>query len=126
MSVGSAGGGSIQFVAPKTVLGSVEYSYNAAGTVELGSRPNLGLGDSMNEPVRENAIKMPSDMIAFGDGNSLVLSPVTSNDYPAGRHNAKANVAFCDGHVEAKRPAQWTGKNEAVRSRWNNDHLPHF
>jgi prepilin-type processing-associated H-X9-DG protein len=42
------------------------------------------------------------------------------------RHGGKANVLFCDGHVES--PGLQTlfeDTSDAALSRWNRDHLPH-
>ncbi len=42
------------------------------------------------------------------------------------RHNSKANVVFCDGHVEALsfKTLFWE-TNDVALSRWNKDHQPH-
>ncbi len=38
----------------------------------------------------------------------------------------KANVAFCDGHVESPPlPFLFTDTSDAALSRWNRDHQPH-
>ena len=42
------------------------------------------------------------------------------------RHQGKANVVFCDGHVES--PALkflFEDTSDAALVRWNRDHLPH-
>jgi prepilin-type processing-associated H-X9-DG protein len=38
----------------------------------------------------------------------------------------KANVVFCDGHVESPTlPFLFTDTSAAALSRWNRDHQPH-
>jgi prepilin-type processing-associated H-X9-DG protein len=38
----------------------------------------------------------------------------------------KANVVFCDGHVESPTlPFLFTDTSDAALSRWNRDHQPH-
>jgi len=44
---------------------------------------------------------------------------------PDPRHAGRANVVFCDGHVEYHKQAEWTRASDNVRARWNNDHQPH-
>jgi prepilin-type processing-associated H-X9-DG protein len=42
------------------------------------------------------------------------------------RHQGKANVVFCDGHVESPTlPFLFADTSDAALSRWNRDHLPH-
>ena len=102
--------------------------------------------------VKESEIKTPSDMMAIGDGftgdlasgiyigdgalelwRSDRIGPVTSiqqavdgKNRSFARHQGKANVVFCDGHVESptlKFLFEDTS-DEALR-RWNRDHQPH-
>jgi prepilin-type processing-associated H-X9-DG protein len=49
-------------------------------------------------------------------------------------HRGRANVVFCDAHVEYAKTAAWAAPaylfrfgshNESVRMRWNNDHQIH-
>jgi prepilin-type processing-associated H-X9-DG protein len=41
-------------------------------------------------------------------------------------HQGKANVVFCDGHVESPTlPFLFADTSDAALSRWNRDHLPH-
>ena len=42
------------------------------------------------------------------------------------RHQGKANVVFCDGHVESP-TIQYLFEDisDTALSRWNRDHLPH-
>ena len=42
------------------------------------------------------------------------------------RHQAKANVVFCDGHVESPTlKFLFEDTSDAALVRWNRDHLPH-
>ena len=42
------------------------------------------------------------------------------------RHQGKANVVFCDGHVESPTlKFLFEDTSDAALSRWNRDHLPH-
>jgi prepilin-type N-terminal cleavage/methylation domain-containing protein/prepilin-type processing-associated H-X9-DG protein len=98
-----------------------------------------------NQPVRESQIASPTDMMAIGDGfvgNSRIIADATSSlwrsagvrqDYPPGssrrayaRHRGKAEVVFCDGHVEGPRlQTMFADESDAALSRWNRDHQPH-
>ena len=40
-------------------------------------------------------------------------------------HRGKANMVFCDGHVELARQTNWIGATEQMRKRWNHDNEPH-
>jgi prepilin-type processing-associated H-X9-DG protein len=43
-----------------------------------------------------------------------------------GRHRGKANVVFCDGHVESPTlKFLFEDTSDAALVRWNRDHLPH-
>ncbi len=42
------------------------------------------------------------------------------------RHQGKANMVFCDGHVESPTlKFLFEDTSDAALSRWNRDHLPH-
>ena len=42
------------------------------------------------------------------------------------RHQGKANVVFCDGHVESPTlQFLFADTSDDALSRWNRDHLPH-
>jgi prepilin-type processing-associated H-X9-DG protein/prepilin-type N-terminal cleavage/methylation domain-containing protein len=51
---------------------------------------------------------------------------VGSTKRASSRHQGKANVVFCDGHVESL-PLQFLFEDtsDEALSRWNRDHLPH-
>jgi prepilin-type processing-associated H-X9-DG protein len=44
---------------------------------------------------------------------------------PSDRHRGRANMLFCDGHVETAHQARWIEKTDRARRRWNNDNEPH-
>lgn len=136
------------------------YGYNFSGTVNLfrpeveipAGRFGFGLGGYGKAgvgvvPVPERAVKLPSNMIAAGDGfvglqggaimwgfavglNHIgYVSPEENRAFTKAaqnRHGDKLNVVFCDGHVEAPkvRPLLLDNSDEGMR-RWNNDHEPH-
>lgn len=100
-------------------------------------------------PVTESEVINPSDMMAVGDGfrgqngviqdgvfelwrgrvpgvdsDPQVASEITKRSYA--RHKGKANVVFCDGHVEAPTfKLLFEDTNDTALARWNRDHLPH-
>jgi len=99
-------------------------------------------------PVSESEVTSPSEMMEIGDGfaggngvirdGSLILSrSVSANDLTEAelfgntkqsyaRHQGKANVVFCDGHVESPTlQFLFVDTSDAALSRWNRDHLPH-
>lgn len=139
----------------------LSYPYNAFG-VDERHQTRLGLGGyenperpgggfEPNTPIRESAVKVPSEMIAFGDlvvpaadpkvrATTRIGWPQYLTIHPAARaadrietleqpiyrkHRALFNRLFCDGHVEpenVRRPFKFT--DEYLR-KWNNDHEPH-
>ena len=53
-----------------------------------------------------------------------IVYPITKE--PFLRHRGKANVVFCDGHVESPTlKFLFEDTSDAALSRWNRDHLPH-
>ena len=132
----------------------ISYGYNAYGMSLRTDINSLGLGgDHVRDfshntrwpapPVNENEIVSPSEMMAIGDGfeggNGIVRDAVStlwrtygltddlgSTKRSYARHQGKANVVFCDGHVESPTLQflfQDTSDNALIR--WNRDHLPH-
>jgi prepilin-type processing-associated H-X9-DG protein/prepilin-type N-terminal cleavage/methylation domain-containing protein len=128
------------------------YGYNAFGTGE--NLDSLGLGGHYGmlhasgripitkPPVSESDVVYPSEMMAIGDGfdgnNSQIFSGqgflwrnVSGAGFPdtgttIGRHQGKANVVFCDGHVESPTlQFLFEDTNDTALVRWNRDHLPH-
>ena len=99
-------------------------------------------------PVSESEVISPSEMMEIGDGfvggngiirdGSLILSRNGSANHlfeadlfgntkqSYARHQGRANVVFCDGHVESPTlEFLFTDTSDAALSRWNRDHQPH-
>jgi prepilin-type processing-associated H-X9-DG protein len=108
------------------------YGLNNWGTQDF-SVPQRGMGGIVEhkdwgEPL-ETDIRSPSKMIAIGDAsvNGSWDAFIDPNDGPAEwpepRHpSGKANILFCDGHVEP-----WTLEDLIALSNypyWNSDNLP--
>ena len=84
-------------------------------------------------PIRESEVAVPSEMMAIGDsfdGNGS-LGRVPSQELVKfgntfSRHQGKANVLFCDGHVDSPTlQFLFDDTSDAALVRWNRDHLPH-
>jgi prepilin-type processing-associated H-X9-DG protein/prepilin-type N-terminal cleavage/methylation domain-containing protein len=127
------------------------YGYNVQGLSRDKDTNYLGLGGTYNwrnspaPPVNESQIISPSEMMAIGDGFiggndfiwdgewQLSRNDAIDKDYPLGstkrafaRHQGKANVVFCDGHVESPTSKfLFEDTSDAALVRWNRDHLPH-
>jgi prepilin-type processing-associated H-X9-DG protein/prepilin-type N-terminal cleavage/methylation domain-containing protein len=127
------------------------YGYNAFGMSPFGDTNSLGLGGRFRDhgiyapPVAESEVVVPVDAIAIGDnfmGNNDMLveggalwrmqpgpqkpaTPETTRRINA-RHSGKANISFCDGHVESPSlKSLFQDSDNAALSRWNRDHEPH-
>lgn len=114
------------------------YGYNEAGggvlkdnSRSLGLGWGANLGDRM-APLKESAVRKPSDMIGIGDTTSdrfwdISISPQASfaSMWPSRRHDQGANLVFVDGHVEFGRQAKLIEETEETRRRWNHDNEPH-
>lgn len=127
------------------------YGYNVQGMSARTDTYSLGLGGQYvwsathdpAPPVAESTVRHPSKMMAIGDGfkgangviedgdNWLWRSPgVTgysgSTAHAYARHHGKANVVFCDGHVETLTlKFLFDDTSDAALVRWNRDHQPH-
>jgi len=131
------------------------YGYNACGLAVMKDVDALGLGGHHGmgnlradkkvifaPPVAETEIANPSDMMAVGDGfigNDVSVQDGTSffwrtmtGDFfgstkrSYARHQGRANVVFCDGHVESPTlDFLFKDTSDAALVRWNRDHLPH-
>jgi prepilin-type processing-associated H-X9-DG protein len=123
------------------------YGYNWMGLCSGGNYGALGLGGhnfivpsspaslTYAPPVRESEVTAPSDMMAIADsfdGNPVVQRPVwvelKSGKYgnTFSRHQGKANVVFCDGHVESPTlKFLFEDTSDAALVRWNRDQFPH-
>jgi prepilin-type processing-associated H-X9-DG protein/prepilin-type N-terminal cleavage/methylation domain-containing protein len=132
----------------------ISYGYNGYGMSAQTDANSLGIGGHYvwdfpkntrwpAPPVNENEIVIPSEMMAIGDGfeggNGIVRDDVfalwrtygfqdhlgsTKRSYA--RHQGKANVVFCDGHVESPTlKFLFEDTSDEALSRWNRDHLQH-
>ncbi len=122
-------------VAPPTC-----YGYNRYGILWPGNVTNeFGLQGHWNSvlriytPITESEVATPSDMVAIGDcvdgsvefdRRNLAEARILGNFLA--RHQGKANVVFCDGHVESPTlKFLFEDTSDAALVRWNRDHLPH-
>lgn len=116
------------------------YGYNFLGLNSPGKNEATGLGGRTTSsfgllapPVGESDVVVPSDMIAIGDGfdGNTVVQRASWQDAqrygnPSTRHRGKANVVFCDGHVESPTlKSLFEDTSDAALVRWNRDRLPH-
>lgn len=131
----------------------LSYGYNAYGMSADTERNPLGLGrhtvsDSTStdpdvRPVKDSEVVSPSETIAIGDGfegaNGIlrdgglalwrrngVVDYLGSTKRSYSRHQGKANIVFCDGHVESPTlKSLFEDTTDTALSRWNLDHQPH-
>ena len=117
------------------------YSYNVYGVEPRGplwGAEALGLLghydlNGITAPIGDSEVANPSDMIAIGesfDGGLYLfradLSYLESRGFASSRHQGKANVVFCDGHVESSKLIfLFKDTSDEALSRWNRDHQPH-
>jgi prepilin-type processing-associated H-X9-DG protein/prepilin-type N-terminal cleavage/methylation domain-containing protein len=108
------------------------------GTLSLGlggHRTYRNTGSSISlasPPVAESEVACPSEMMAIGDCDGMLFAPfedlaTIQGSHLYTRHKGRANVVFCDGHVES--PTMrflFADRSEAALIRWNRDHLPHL
>lgn len=132
-------------------LGYESYGYNAYGMSARTDTNSLGLGGHHvwnpplvpAPPISESEVVSPSSMIAIGDGfiggNDIIkdgvwiderTSDVTnflgSTQRAYARHQGRANVVFCDGHVESPTlNFLFVDTRDAALVRWNRDHQSH-
>jgi len=137
---------------PQGYEGYADYGYNCYGMSAQTDTNSLGLGghhiwiDSSHQPappINESEVASPSEMMAIGDGfrggNGViqdgwqrlwrtygVQDKSGSTKRSFARHQGKANVVFCDGHVESPTlQSLFADTSDAALSRWNRDHQPH-
>ena len=117
----------------------ISYGYNGFGVLPIGNNDvNFGLksrfdsGSHLFSPIHESEIIDPSDMMAIGDGDGFVylmrqnLAEREKKENILTRHQGRANVVFCDGHVESPTlKFLFEDTSDEALSRWNRDHLPH-
>ncbi|MST01402.1 MAG: hypothetical protein EXS29_08865 [Pedosphaera sp.] len=118
----------------------LSYGYNVWGAF-VGRNPNTGLGvyegTGVSGQTSEAMVLNPSNMIALGDSNydtalggdpnwSGFIGIYAPRQYPGELHPGKrANILFCDGHVETKERAQLVSATDPIIiSQWNNTNQP--
>jgi prepilin-type processing-associated H-X9-DG protein/prepilin-type N-terminal cleavage/methylation domain-containing protein len=116
------------------------YGYNAYGVLAVGNLTNspglLGhydLGSNTRTQIAESEVVAPSEMMAIGENFNGSITfirghlPDEEKRWSASsRHQGKANVVFCDGHVESPSlKFLFEDTSDAALVRWNRDHLPH-
>ena len=86
------------------------YGYNAFGILPIGNRTNnFGLHghydvqSNTRIPIKDSEVIVPSEMMAIGESDGMTFMRSELYDFPKMllRHQGKANVVFCDGHVES-------------------------
>lgn len=99
---------------------------------------------SYSPPVKESDVANPSEMLAIGDNlmgwNGVVREgawvmnrgpdAARRDDFNLkrvdGRHRSRANVLFCDGHVESPTfEFLFQERSDAALKIWNRDNRPH-
>jgi prepilin-type processing-associated H-X9-DG protein len=114
---------------------SMSYGYNAFGILQVGNRTNnFGLHgyydvkSNTRIPIQDSQVVVPSEMMAIGESDGMTFMRNEPYDFYKMnlRHQNKANVVFCDGHVESPTlPFLFADTSDAALSRWNRDHQPH-
>ena len=107
---------------------------NFVSTDALGFRGCYVSRWEMFAPVTEFGVRVPSAMMAIGDGfeggptlyREADLNYLQIRGFASSRHQGKADALFCDGHVESP-TLQFLHQDtsDEALSRWNYDHLPH-
>ncbi len=129
----------------------MSYGYNAYGISPYEDTDSLGLGGqrvwtktstTIAPPVTATDVSNPAEMMAIGDGavggNGVITQSGLNfwrrrgvQDNGSGskmnaRHQGKASVLFCDGHVESPTlKFLFEDTSDAALVRWNRDHQPH-
>ena len=124
----------------------ISYGYNARGIWRLAETNSLGLSPRAvsGSAVSDSAVLNPTEMLAVGDGfeghDHILVGGASEmgriydlpNTYKDDsneaflRHRGKANVVFCDGHVESPTlQFLFEDTSDAALVRWNRDHQPH-
>jgi prepilin-type processing-associated H-X9-DG protein/prepilin-type N-terminal cleavage/methylation domain-containing protein len=132
---------SAQWHIPNTSADDMDsYSYNAYGVLPIGDKTNaLGLLGHLDPSsatftsINELEVVSPSEMMAIGDCFDGSIEFMRENldgflryGNTLARHQGKANVVFCDGHVESPTlKFLFEDTSDEALSRWNRDHLPH-
>lgn len=99
----------------------------------FGLQGHYSLQTKYISPITEAEVVAASDMMAIGDGfegNGLLRRNPIDFFAPFGniltRHQGRANVAFCDGHVQSPRlKFLFEATSVDALARWSRDHQPH-
>jgi prepilin-type N-terminal cleavage/methylation domain-containing protein/prepilin-type processing-associated H-X9-DG protein len=121
----------------------MSYGYNAWGAT-VGVTPNQGLGVYTDySKTKPTDVRKPTDCIAVGDSNwdlkrngdrdwSGFIGMYAERQWPLDLHNARANLLFCDGHVQALRRKLFVsqlntdpGAQQQANRIWNIDNKVH-
>jgi len=102
-------------------------------TNQYGLQGHYNATTRIYTPIKQNEVTVPSEMMAIGDSfdgsiwfRRRDLDSLTGFGNTLTRHNCRANVTFCDGHVESlSLKSIFTDTDDADLSRWNRDHQPH-
>jgi prepilin-type N-terminal cleavage/methylation domain-containing protein/prepilin-type processing-associated H-X9-DG protein len=125
----------------------MSYGYNVWGAY-AGLTPNQGLGVYRGDPVygetKPSAVVKPVEMIAIGDSNwdlkkkgdpdwSGFIGMYEQRQWPLDLHSGRANILFCDSHVEALKRISLAAQllkdkaaQDQVGRHWNRDNTPHL
>jgi prepilin-type N-terminal cleavage/methylation domain-containing protein/prepilin-type processing-associated H-X9-DG protein len=129
----------------------MSYGDNCWGSADTYPVFGLGVydGDTTpgDPPVKESAVRKPTDMIALGDSNwdvkqggdpnwSGFIGAYASRQWPLDLHNLRANLTFCDSHVQSLKRSVFVpalpyntypgGAADAACRLWNSDNQPHY
>lgn len=121
----------------------MSYGYNVWGAFAAGGTAFEGLGVYKNDYWRGSAgiamVSRPSSMIALGDSNwdltqggdtnwSGFIGMYAQRQWPLELHQGRANLVFCDGHVETLPRNQFIAQladpsiQAECEKRWNRSH----
>jgi prepilin-type N-terminal cleavage/methylation domain-containing protein/prepilin-type processing-associated H-X9-DG protein len=120
----------------QTSMYGISLGLNTPNSFIIGGTVGRGRG------IADSAVVSPGEMIAVADydpsydddGDGDHPDCLFSYGLTGNHHRGRANVVFCDAHVEYAKTSAWAAPgylfrtglhNEAVRMRWNNDHQIH-
>ena len=95
---------SIGGIGTGTGVCSYHYGINRNGATSFHAANASPYGPTWHTKQISDMVE-PAKLICFADGgiswHAIQISPATT--YPCDRHNEFVNVAFCDGHVKARK-----------------------
>ena len=111
------------------------YGLNVFGVLPVGNLViNFGIGGQRSQdpktlkPIGDTEVAAPADMMAIGDSDEFAFMRSVGYDFYhlSFRHQNKANVVFCDGHVESPTlHFLFEDASDEALARWNRDHQTH-